>query len=49
MVRVKREIGQSRLEAAPRFLKCRSLEYALACLRQTLGRSPSANDPALIR
>ena len=49
MVCVKREIGQSRLEAAPRFLKCGSLECALACLRQTLDRSPSANDPALMR
>jgi hypothetical protein len=49
MVCVKREIGQSGLETAPRLLKRRSLEFALACLRQTLGRSPSANDPALIR
>jgi hypothetical protein len=43
----KRESSQSGVEAAPRFLKYRSLECALPACR-TIGRSPSANDPALI-
>ena len=44
-----RELRKVELGFGSCFVRCRSVERVAACKRQTIDRSPSTNDPALMR